>query len=112
MLYSFLYSFFFSSILEFIMSLEITKTVIQLIPSDSIDEIKRLLITCNRKQRFIISSDVRGSSFLFYTVAHRSSAVRYFLDECGADPYIFGKDLYGKLSRLSKDVSLNTKIMV
>ena len=99
---------------EFIMSLEIAKRIAQLISSDSTNEIKRLLSPYSLEQRrFIMSTDVGGSSFLFYAVLHQSLAVLiYFLDECGADPNSFGTEEYGKRTCLSKAVSLDSMFMV
>ena len=96
------------------MSLEIAKRIVHLIPSDSINEIKRLLSPYSFEQRrFIMSTDVSGSSFLFYTIIHLSSSVLiYLLDECGADPNSFGTVKCRKQTCLSKAVCLNSKVMV
>ena len=95
------------------MSLEIAKRIAQLIPSNSVDEIKRLLCPYSIEQRrFIMSTDVSGSSFLYYAVTHRSSVIKYFLEECGADPNSFGRERCGKQTCLSKAVSLDSKVMV
>ena len=96
------------------MSLEIAKMIAQLIPSDSIEEIKKLMSPYSLEQRrFIVSTDVSGSSVLFNTILHRSSSlVKYFLEECGADPNSFGSEQYGKRTCLTKAVSLDSKIMV
>ena len=96
------------------MSLEIARRIAQLIPSDSIDQIKRQLSPYSLEQRrFIMSTDVSGSSFLYYAVAHRSSSVViYFLDECEADPNSFGTELCGKQTCLSKAVTLDSFFIV
>ena len=96
------------------MSLEIAKRIAQLIPSNSVDEIKRLLSPYSLEQRrFIMSTDVSGSSFLYYAVAHRSPLImKYFLEECEADPNSLGSEQCGKQTCLSKAVSLDSKIMV
>ena len=96
------------------MSLEIAKRIAQLIPSDSIDEIKHILSPHSLEQRkFIISSHFSGSSLLFYAITHRSaSAIKYFLDECRADPNSFGTEGCGKRTCLSKAVILNDKNIV
>ena len=90
------------------------KRIAQLIPLNSIDEIKKLLSPYSLEQRrFIMSTDVSGSSFLYYAVAHQSpSVVKYFLAECGADPNSFGRERCGKLTCLSKAVSLDSKVIV
>ena len=95
------------------MSLEIAKRIAQLIPSNSVDEIKRLLSPYSLEQRrFIMSTDVSGSSFLYYAVAHRSPLVmKYFLEECEADPNSLGSEQCGKQTCLSKAASLDSKIM-
>ena len=96
------------------MSLKIATRIAQLIPSNSIDDIKQLLSPYSIEQRrFIMSTDVGGSSFLFYAILHRSSSVvKYFLDECGADPNSFGTVQCGKQTCLSKAVSLDSKVIV
>ena len=96
------------------MSLEIATRIAQLIPSDSVDEIKRLLSPYEFEQRkFIISIDISGSSIFFYAVLHcSSSVVIYFLDECGADPNSYGIEQCEKRTCLSIAVSLDSKVMV
>ena len=96
------------------MSLEIARRITQLIPSDSVDEIKRLLNPYSIDQRrFIMSTDIKGSSMLFYAVLRGSfSIVKYFLDECGADPNSFGTESPGKRTCLSKAVSVDSLVIV
>ena len=102
------------SLSEVIMSLEIAKRIAQHIPSDSVDEINRQLGQYSLEQRkFIMSTDISGSSILFYAVSHLSSSVvKYFIDECGADPNSFGIEQVERMTCLSKAVFLNHKEML
>ena len=96
------------------MSLEIAKRIVQLISSDSIDGIKRLLGPYSLEQRrFIMSTDISGSSILYHAVLSRSSTVaKYFLDECGANPNSFGIEQLKRVTCLSKAVTLDHKDMI
>ena len=89
------------------MSLEIAKRISQLILSDSIDEIKRQLGPYSLEQRkYIMSTDISGSSILFYAVLHRSClVVEYFIDKCGANPNSLGLEELEKYN-LSVESSL------
>ena len=60
-----------------------------------------------------MSSDISGSSILFYAVLHRSSSVvKYFIDECGANSNGFGIEQLEKITCQSKAVSLNHRDML
>ena len=107
-------SSFALSISEFVMSLEIAKRIAQLIPYNSIDEIRRLMSPYTFEQRrFIMSTEVGGSSFLYDAILNGCPLIAiYFLDECGADPNSFGRKHYEKVTCLWKATYLDDKDMV
>ena len=113
MFFSFSFSFVLS-ISEFIMSLEIAKRLAPVIECGTLCEVKELLSPYSFEQRkFILSTDVSGSSFLYHAVLHQSySMAKYFLEECGVDPNSFGIGLSGKETCLSKAVSLDSQVIV